>query len=87
MVQATDWDDITTSKWVFACKVYTDGVSTQSKARLVVRGFAQMFGADCFETFAVIPSISFIKATLAIGFHNGWSLYHLDVMQAFVRAS
>ena len=41
-------------RWVFRTKLNLDGSVNKYKARLVVRGYAQVFGIDYLETFAPV---------------------------------
>jgi hypothetical protein len=44
--------NIITSKWVFTIKTLTIGVIDRFKARIVARGFTQIYGVDYDETYA-----------------------------------
>lgn len=41
-------------KWVFRTKFNPDGLVFKHKARLVVKGFAQVAGIDCGDIFALV---------------------------------
>ena len=55
------------------------------KARLVVKGYAQVLGVDFSETFAPVARLDTIKLVLALVAQKGWKVYHLDVKSAFLN--
>jgi len=53
-------------KWVYRTKLNVDGTINKHKARLVVKGYAQIFGVDFSETFAPIARLDTIRKLLAV---------------------
>jgi len=72
-------------KWVYRTKLNADGSVNKYKARLVVKGYAQVFGVDFSETFAPVSRLDTIRMLLALSVHKGWKVYHLDVKFAFLN--
>ncbi|RVW24713.1 Copia protein [Vitis vinifera] len=59
-------------KWVYRTKLNSDGSINKHKARLVVKGYAQMFGVDFLETFAPVARLDTIKMLLALAAQRKW---------------
>jgi hypothetical protein len=72
-------------KWVFRTKFNLDGSIFKHKARLVVKGFAQVAGVDYGDTFTPVARHDTIRLLLALVGQKGWSVYHLDVKSAFLN--
>ncbi|KAE8729685.1 hypothetical protein F3Y22_tig00003435pilonHSYRG00123 [Hibiscus syriacus] len=53
-------------KWVFRTKLNADGSINKHKARLVVIGYAQIFGVDYSDAFAPVARLDTIRLLLAI---------------------
>ena len=65
-------------------KVHPDGSVDRYKARLVVKGYTQTYGIDYFETFSPVAKINSIKIPFSITVNLSWSLFQLDVKNAFL---
>jgi len=74
------------TKWVFTVKVKADNTLDRFKARLVARGFSQIYGIDYFETFAPTVRMDILRMFLAIAAKNDWELTHMDIKNAFTES-
>jgi hypothetical protein len=72
-------------KSVFCNKQDKYGVVTRNKARLVLKGYAQVTGLDFEETFAPIARLESICILLAYAAHHSFKLYQMDVKSAFLN--
>ena len=72
-------------RWVFRTKLNVDGSINKHKARLVVKGYAKIFGVDFSDTFAPVARLDTIRLLIAIVAHRGWRVYQLDVKSAFLN--
>jgi hypothetical protein len=73
------------TKWVFHNKQDEHGVVTGNKARLVVKGYAQVVGLDFEETFAPIARLESIHILLVYATHHSFRLFQMDVKSAFLN--
>jgi len=72
-------------KWVYRIKLNADGFINKYKARLVVKGYAQVFGVDFSETFALVARLDTIRMLLALAAQKGWKVYQLHVKSTFLN--
>jgi len=75
------------TKWVFAFKRDEFGVIVMFKARLVVRGFAQIEGFDYIETFSPVIKGNSVRILLSLSNTLGWTVYQMDVKTAFLNST
>jgi hypothetical protein len=78
--------NLVSTKWVFTVKVKSDGTLDRFKARLVARGFSQIYGIDYFETFAPTVRMDTLRIFLAVAALKDWELIHMDVKNAFTES-
>ena len=82
LVQAPPDANIVPSKWMLCCKCNAQGKITCYQARIVTKGYVQIFGRDFKEMFApTICLASVMNSTgspvLSFSFHASYSLFSL----------
>jgi Reverse transcriptase (RNA-dependent DNA polymerase) len=56
------------------------------KARLVARGFTQIYGVDFYETYAPVARLSSFRLLLAMANRNGWPADSFDFDSAYLNS-
>jgi hypothetical protein len=72
-------------RWVFALKRGPDGSIERYKARIVAKGFSQVYQVDYEETFVPVVKWASIRILLAIGAHLDLEIDQMDVKTAFLN--
>jgi hypothetical protein len=78
--------NIVTSRWVFDVKYLLSGDIERFKARLVARGFSQVYGIDFEETFAPTMRIDSLRILLCIMALEDMEAEQVDVNNAFTES-
>jgi hypothetical protein len=71
-------------KWVFRLKRDENGNPVRYKARLVVKGFEQVFGQDYVETTSPTARMESLRLILHLAAVNGWEVQQVDVKTAYL---
>ena len=91
--KAKTWDivrrppgkNIVGCKWVFKIKKDSEGRIEKYKARLVARGFTQVYGVDYTETFAPVAKLASLRTILALATRENWPIEVFDFNSAFLN--
>ena len=73
-------------KWVLRMKKNAAGEVEKYKARLVARGFTQIYGVDFYETYAPVTRLSSLWLLLAMANRNGWPVDSFDFDSAYLNS-
>ena len=85
-VRKPDGINMVTSKWVFTVKYAPNGSVERYKARLVARGFTQIYGLDYTATFAPTMRIDSLRLLLALMALEDMEAEQVDVNNAFTES-
>lgn len=76
---------IVSSKWVYTVKYKKNGDIDKFKARIVARGFTQVYGEDYGATYCSVVQVMTTRFTLAYAAMNNLKIRQFDVKTAFLN--
>ncbi|CAI7871885.1 unnamed protein product [Closterium sp. NIES-54] len=85
LVKRPRWVNIMKNWWVLMTKYHIDDTVVREKARLVVKGFTQMYGADYDKTYAPVSSYIMLRIFLSIVADLDLNLIQLDMKNGFLQ--
>src|SRR5204862_2866366 len=77
--------NVITNKWVLHHKRNQQGKIVRLKARLVARGFSQIYGIDYLDTYAPVVRLATIRILFAIAAIFGLEMEQMDIVSAFLE--
>jgi hypothetical protein len=78
--------NVVDSKWVLRIKKNSAGEIDKYKARLVARGFTQIYGIDYYETYAPVARLASFRILLALAARNNWPVHSFDFDSAYLNS-
>jgi hypothetical protein len=77
--------NIVGSKWVFCIKQNAEGKIQKYKARLIARGFTQVFGQDYYDTFLPVARLASFRAVLVLAACFDWEIDMFDFIGTYLN--
>ncbi|CAI7729563.1 unnamed protein product [Closterium sp. NIES-54] len=78
--------NIMKNRWVLMTKYHIDDMVARKKARLLVKGFTQVYGADYDKTYVPVGSYVTLRIFLSIVAFLDLHLIQLDMKNAFLQS-
>ncbi|CAI7791831.1 unnamed protein product [Closterium sp. NIES-53] len=78
--------NIMKSRWVLTTKYHIDDTVEREKARLVVKGFMQVYGTNYDKTYALVSSYVTLRIFLSIVAVLDLNMMQLDMKNAFLQS-
>ncbi|CAI7872011.1 unnamed protein product [Closterium sp. NIES-53] len=78
--------NIIKNRWVLTMKYHIDDTVEHEKARLVVKGFTQVYGTDYDETYAPVSSYVTLRIFLSIVDVLNLKMMQIDMKNAFLQS-
>jgi len=72
-------------KWIFRLKRKADGSIDKYKARLVARGFTQIYGVDYYDTYSPVARLASFRMVLALAARHDWEIDAFDFNSAYLN--
>lgn len=72
-------------RWVSTVKENVDETKTY-KARYVAKGYSQVAGIDCNQTFSPAASVTSVRSLMQLAVQHGLELHQMDVKTAYLHA-
>lgn len=72
-------------KWIFKIKYNPDGSVERYKAKLVAKGYSQVYGVDFSKTFSPVVKLTSTRVLMALAAQNNLRLHQMDVKTPFMN--
>ncbi|MCO5548205.1 hypothetical protein L7F22_001662 [Adiantum nelumboides] len=72
-------------RWVYKVKHNNDGSVSRYKAKLVTKRYAQTYGIDYEETYALVAKMAIVRTVIVVVATKGWIFHQMDVKNALLH--
>jgi Reverse transcriptase (RNA-dependent DNA polymerase) len=72
-------------RWIYSIKYNADGTVKRYKARLVTKGYTQMYEVDFQDTFSPVIKLNIVRVLLPLAANMDWPLHQFDVKNIFLH--
>jgi hypothetical protein len=72
-------------KWVYRTKYSANGTIDKHKARLVARGFTQIYGVNYLETYSPVAKLASLRTILVLAARLDWDIECFDFNAAYLN--
>jgi len=79
--------NVVDNRWVLRIKKNAAGEIEKYKARLVTKGFTQIYGIDYYEMYAPVAKLASFRLLLALAARNGWPVDTFNFDSAYLNSS
>ncbi|GMF41340.1 unnamed protein product [Phytophthora fragariaefolia] len=73
------------NRWVFRVKYLADGEIDKFKARLVIKGFMQVYGIDYLEVYSPVVRLETLRTLSTLAVTWDYEIHQMDVTTAFLN--
>lgn len=73
------------NRWVFRVKYLANGEVDRFKARLVIKGFMQVYGVDYLEVYSPVVRLETLRVLLTLAAVWDYEVHQMDVTTAFLN--
>lgn len=84
-VSSLEGKSVMGSHWIYKTKHGVDGRIEKFKEIFVAKGFSQVEGIDCDETFVSMARYSSMRTFIAIAANMGWKIHQMDIKKMFLN--
>ncbi|POM66569.1 Integrase catalytic core protein [Phytophthora palmivora] len=72
------------NRWIFRVKYHANGAIKRFKARLVIKGFSQIYGIDYLEVCSPVVRLETLRVLLTLAAVWDYEVHQMDVTTAFL---
>jgi len=83
--QSNTWKKVVGCRWVYTIKVGPNNAVNHLKARLVEKGYTQVYDLNYSDTFSPVAKMTTVRLFFTMAIIRHWPLHQLDIKNAFLH--